>query len=177
VLHTTAVVQRGRGTIVVDQLCWDTEERNGRKAARYASSLLEALGAPFLSRCGVAVPCGQMAPDPGVTLFSREGGIATLAANGTIRTRIQVARTATYIVELVASGTQVEDVYPLVEVGVDGRKAGAIQLLQAGWSAYRLELELARGQHELALSFVNDACIPGVADRNLQMDKVVFYLR
>jgi hypothetical protein len=96
-------------------------------------------------------------------------------ANGTIRTRIQVAQTAAYTLELVASGTQVEDVYPLVDVQVDGRKVGSLQLTQAGWRAYPLVLELTRGSHELALAFVNDRMIPGVADRNVQMDKVVFY--
>jgi len=174
---TTAVAQRGRGMIVIDELCWDTEQRNHRKATRYTSSLLEALGAPFTSRCGVAVQCEQMTPDPGVTLFSRDGGYATLAANGTFRTRIQAAATAAYTMELVASGTQVTNVYPLVDVQIDGRKIGSIQLTQTGWRAYPLALELTQGPHELALAFVNDACIPGVADRNLQMDKVVFYRR
>ena len=42
---TTAVVQRGRGSIVSDQLRWDSEQRNTRKAARSAGSLLAALGA------------------------------------------------------------------------------------------------------------------------------------
>jgi hypothetical protein len=60
---------------------------------------------------------------------------------------------------------------------MDGRKTGSIQLTQAGWRAYPLAVELTQGPHELALAFINDACIPGVADRNLQMDKVVFYRR
>jgi hypothetical protein len=172
---TTAVVQRGRGMVVIDQLRWDTEQRNSRRAARYASALLSALGAEFVIRHGVTIECEQMTPDPKLTQFQKQGGHAALASSGTIRTQIQVAATGPYTMELVAAGSQAEDVYPLVDVLLDGRKVGSIQLTQGGWRAYTLELVLTQGTHELGLAFVNDRYIPGVADRNVQMDKVVFY--
>ncbi len=172
---TTAVAQRGRGMVVIDLLRWDTEQRNSRKAARFASSLLAALGAECVARHGVTIECEQMTPDAKLTQFRRQGGCAVFGANGAIRTRIEVAQKAIYTMELIAAGSQVEGVYPLVDVHLDGRKVGSIQLSQDGLRAYPLELNLTQGAHELGLVFVNDRYIPGVADRNVQMDKVVFY--
>ena len=77
-----AAVRCGKGTLVIDQLRWDTEERNARKAARYACSLLTALGAQFSSRLGVAVECEQMTPQPGMPHFHNRGTYASIACSG-----------------------------------------------------------------------------------------------
>jgi hypothetical protein len=37
-----------------------------------------------------------------------------------------------------------------------------------------MDIKLTEGTHELRLTFINDLYIPGVADRNVQLDKVVF---
>lgn len=169
-----AVVRRGKGVLVIDRLRWDTEEANARKAARHACSLLTALGGDFRPRPSVAVECERMTPQPGLPHFRNAGTFVSLACNGWIKTTIQVAAAGRYTVEVVAGGTECEGVYPLVEVRLDGRKVGQVQLTGGSWRPYALGVELPEGEHELTLAFVNDKSIPGVSDRNLMLDKVLF---
>ncbi len=42
------------------------------------------------------------------------------------------------------------------------------------WRPYPLSVDLSEGDHELTLTFVNDRSVPGVSDRNLVLDKVLF---
>ena len=102
------------------------------------------------------------------------GGIAYMGCNGYIKTTIQVAQSKRYTMELLASGDASEGVCPLVEVHVDGDKLGEIQLTTEGWRAYPLVVELEEGEHEFSLQFVNDHASPR-GDRNLRLDKAVFY--
>jgi len=169
-----AVVPYGKGNIVLDQVRWDTEERNTRKAARYACSLLTALGGDFDSQLGVTVECENMESQPNRPQTRYRSSFVSIASEGYLCTRIQVAETGDYQMELVASGTQAENIYPQVEVHLDGRKVGTIQLVHSGWRPYPMDIKLTEGAHELRLTFVNDLYIPGIADRNVQLDKVVF---
>ena len=162
------------GRVVLDNLRWDTEPANGRKAARYACSLLTALGADFTLRSGVSIECEQMTPQPGAPWFDNSGGIVSMGSNAYIKTKINVAESRTYEMELVAAGDDSEGVGPLVEVHIDGQKVDAIQLTIEDWRAYPLQLELQQGQHEFMLKFVNDHASPS-GDRNLRLDKVSFY--
>jgi len=170
-----AAVPCEKGRIVLDQIRWDTEERNTRKAARYACSLLTALGGSFDSQLGVAIECENMESQPNRPQTRFLSSFVSMASEGYIRTRIQVAETGDYRMELVASGTQAENVYPQVEVHLDGQKVGTIQLVHSGWHPYSVSLKLKEGNHDLRLTFINDLYIPGVADRNVQLDKVVFF--
>jgi hypothetical protein len=169
-----AAIQRGRGLVLLDQLRWDTEEANGRKAARLASSLLTELGGDFAPRLGTTIRCNQMEPQPDMPFFNNQGGSAALACNGYVKTPLEVAETGRYSLELVASGTPAQGVYPLVEVQLDGRKCGQISLTAGSWRSYFLNLELTAGGHELRLAFVNDANLGG-EDRNLLLDKITFF--
>jgi len=170
-----AVARRGKGLLVIDELRWDTEEANARKAARYISSLLTALGGDFTSRPSAAIECETMTPQPDMPHFSVQGSFVSLACSGWVKAPIQVAAAGRYTMEIVAGGSQCEGIYPLVEARVDGAKVGEVQLTGGGWRPYPLAVALAEGPHELALAFTNDKNIPGVSDRNLKLDKVIFY--
>jgi len=115
-----------------------------------------------------------MTPQPGMPFFRNRGGQAAMACNGYVKTPIQVAAAGRYTMELVASGTPAAGVYPLVEIALDGKKAGQVQLTSGAWRSYFLDLDLPAGQHELRLSFVNDLNAAG-EDRNVMLDKVVFF--
>jgi hypothetical protein len=169
-----AAVRRGSGTLVVDQLRWDTEEANARKAARYAGSLLSALGADFSPRLGVTVECEGMTPQPDMPHYQAYSTYASMACSGHIRTPIQVGKSGRYTLRVVAAGSSAGGVYPIVAVEIDGKPAGRIELSTGNWRPYLLEADLAEGPHELSLKFTNDANIGG-EDRNLRLDKVVFY--
>lgn len=168
------MVRRGKGRMVFDRLRWDTEVDNGQKAARYACSLLTSLGADFTPRPSVTLQCEQMTPEPGMNYYDSRGGVAYMGCNGYIKTDIDVAHTARYRIEVLASGDDSDGICPLVELHVDGRKVGQIQLTTEGWRSYPLELQLTEGQHEFSLHFVNDYSSP-TGDRNLRLDKVEFY--
>lgn len=93
---------------------------------------------------------------------------------GYVKTPIEVAAAGQYTMEIVASGTKAAEVYPLVEVRIDGRPVGQVQLTSDAWRPYLVDVELAPGPHELALAFTNDYNRDG-EDRNLMLDKAVFY--
>ena len=160
--------------IVIDLVRWDTEGHNTRKAARLASSLLTASGGDFCPRQGTTIQCSTMTPQPGMPFFSSLGGRATLGCNGYVETPVQVAAAGRYAMELVASGTPAAGVYPLVEVALDGKKIGQIQLTGGTWRSYGLDVDLPTGNHALRLTFLNDLNVNG-EDRNLMLDKVTFY--
>jgi len=169
-----ALLRRERGTVLIDQLRWDTEERNARKAARYASTLLAALGGDFADRPSWAIECETMSPQPDMPWFSRQGSTANFGCNGWIKTPIEVAAAGRYTMEVVAGGTPCQGAYPHIEVRIDGKKAGEVQLTGGGLRPYPVAIELPAGKHELALAFTNDLNVGG-EDRNLTLDKVVFY--
>ena len=171
-----AAVSHGQGNLLVDLLRWDTEARNGRKAARYACSLLTALGGDFTPRPGVAVECEAMTPQPGMPHFQHRGSYVSLACNGWIESPVRVAVAGPYTAEVLASGSAVQGEYPLVELRVDGAAVGQVQLQGDGWRTYPLDVNLAEGEHRLALAFVNDLQRDG-EDRNVMLDRVTFYRR
>ncbi len=169
-----ATQTRGAGSVVFDRIRWDTEKDNGRKATRYACSLLTAMGADFTPRSAVTIECEQMTPQPDMNHFHTEGGTAYMGCNGFLSTTIQVAKSKQYSIDIVASGDASEGVCPLVEIHLDGQKVDEVQLTTEGWRAYPLVLPLKKGRHEFSLKFVNDYSSPS-GDRNLRLDQVVFY--
>jgi len=170
-----AVARSGRGHVILDQLKWDTEQRNARKAARYVCSLLSALGADFTPRPGVAIECEAMTPKPDMPWYRNHGTWVYMGSNGHIKGPIEVAAAGRYTMEVVAGGMACEDVFPHIEAAIDGRKVGEVQLTGGGWRPYPLAVKLTEGAHVLTLTFTNDKHVPGVGDVNLHLDKVVFY--
>ncbi len=164
----------GKGLLVIDQLRWDTEERNARKAARYASTLLAGLGGDFADRPSWAIECETMTPQPDMGWFHADNTAARFGCSGWIKTPIEVAAAGRYTMEVVAGGTPCQGVYPHVEISVDGKKAAEVQLTTGGLRPYPVAIELPEGKHELSLAFTNDLNVGG-EDRNLTLDKVVFY--
>ena len=115
-----------------------------------------------------------MTPQPGIPHYQAHPTCALMACTGYIRTPIQVATTGHYTLRVVASGSSAGGTYPIVAVQIDREPVGQIELATGNRRPYLLEADLAEGTHELSLKFTNDANIGG-EDRNLRLDKVVFY--
>jgi hypothetical protein len=164
----------GQGTILFDRLRWDTEKDNSRKAARYACSLLTALEADFMPRSAVTIECEQMTPQADIKYHRTDGSTAYMGCNGYIKTTIQVAETRRYTGEVTAAGDASENICPLIEIRLDGKKLAQVQLTTEGWRSYPLNLDLPQGKHELSIWFLNDHSSP-TGDRNLRLDKLVVY--
>lgn len=169
-----AVSRVGKGIVVWDQITWDTEEANSRKASRLAGSLLTALGAESDSQLGAIIEAERMTPQPGVPHFSNAGTFASMACSGYISSPLRAARAGRYRIDVVASGSSAAGVYPEIGVLVDGRSAGTIHLVASNWRTYSLPMDLQAGDHELRLAFTNDFS-GGGEDRNLSLDRVTIY--
>ncbi len=170
----TVVERLGQGVVVFDRVRWDTEQSNSRKAARYAGSLLTALGADFRPKSAVTLECEQMTPQAEMPHYDTDGSTAYMGSGGYIGTMIEVAESKRYTAELVASGDDSEGICPLVEIRLDGQAVGEVQLTTEAWRSYLLELDLPKGKHELSLWFMNDHYAPS-GDRNLRLDKLLIY--
>lgn len=170
--YATAVMQHGAGMLVLDQLKWDEQPHSSKRATRYALAVLAVLDADFPLRNVTSIRCADMEPEPGLQHYHNAGSHVVLGTNGHIRMEIDVARAGWYGLELVARGTQAEDVYPEVQICIDGKAASEVQLSGEGWRTYLCRVKLRAGKRELSLAFTNDKHIPGVADRNLWLDQV-----
>ncbi len=166
---------RGKGAYVLDEINWEAEQANGRKAARFICGVLTALGARFRSETGTTLPAASMDPQPGMPWFSKEGGAAHFGASGYVETEVEIARAGRYRAEIVAGGTPAQNEYAIVEVLIDGQKLGQVQLTTGNPSSYFLDLDLPAGVHKLRLAYPNDLYLPPNEDRNLVLEKIIFY--
>jgi len=112
-----------------------------------------------------------MEPDPKMPHFTRSGGAANLAAGGYIQGRITCLSSGRYVFRLVARGTALDDIYPIVALQVDGAHIADVQLTSAGWRTYPVPVELGEGEHEITLLYTNDEYRPP-EDRNLSVDRI-----
>lgn len=169
-----AVIKAGEGRIVVDNINWETAGRNTRKAARYISGLLTGLGAAFETTAATVLEAEAFEHDLTMNWYRTEGDAAYLGDSGYIVRNVECAQSGRYVFNVVASGTPVKDIYPIIAVEIDGKHVGEIELKSEGWRAYPLEVELAEGVREIKLIFTNDEWDPP-DDRNLKIDKVEVY--
>ena len=156
----------GKGCVVLDEIAWSTETYNTRKAIQYAQGLLAALGADFEDTRGEVIGPQDMIEDKDMAHFNRMSDRVCLFSSGYVSTKAVFATGGKYTFELVACGTMLDKVYPIVNVQLDGRFVGAIELKSNGWRPYTLVTEVSQGEHEIKLVFANDAYRPP-EDRNL----------
>ncbi len=116
-----------------------------------------------------------MEPEEGMPHFAKRGGMAYFGSNGYVETEVEVARAGRYRIEIIAGGSQAQGIYPAVEAALGDSLLGEVQTTSAGPNSYFLQAELPAGVHNLRLSFTNDFYQPPGEDRNLVLDKVVFY--
>ncbi|MCY3018292.1 MAG: hypothetical protein NTW87_04570, partial [Planctomycetota bacterium] len=166
----------GKGCAVLDEIAWSTETRNTQKAMHYAQGLLTALGADFEDAWGCCLGPDDMVEDKKMVHFSRSAERVCLATSGYVTSKLTFATGAKYTFELVASGTPLNSIYPIVDVQLDGKLMGTIELKSDGWRPYTLDAEVSQGEHEIKLVFTNDEYRPP-EDRNLFIQQLVIYKR
>lgn len=169
-----AQIRRGRGFYLLDEVSWDTEEINATKAARYVTILLTEAGADFYWPGGVFIEAEDMQPDAGIAWFRREADAVYLGSQGTLRTTVECARTGEYIFEILGYSTPAEGQYGLLAVAIDGRPVGEVELKASTWQGFPLVVLLTQGEHEIAVSFINDLYKPP-QDRNVWLDRIQIY--
>ena len=75
---------------------------------------------------------------------------------------------ATLVLVTVLSQVWAGGADPNIRVDIDGKAAGNVSPTRDGWQTLRLDATVAKGEHEIALSFTNDFYDPP-ADRNLRI--------
>jgi hypothetical protein len=157
----------GAGFVLIDQVNWDREPTANHQAARYLSNLLTNLGCDFRGpMSGVTIASDKLVPLGKLRIFRGNDPLAYVGTNGTVTAGVRFAAAGRYELAVRAQGTPVEDVYPHLDVLLDGRRVGEMQLTGPGWQVLRLPFDATAGEHTLGLRFTNDLYRPP-ADRNL----------
>lgn len=163
----------GRGLWVIDQVGWDAPSQNEDKGARYLATMLTSLGCRFDHEAGQTVEARLMTVRDAQLWQETSEGIS-FATNGTLETDVEFASSGRYGLAVRAAGTPMAGVYPLIEVLLDGRRIGEVQLTSGNWRSYRLTLRASAGVHRLTLAYVNDAWQPP-EDRNLAVGRITIW--
>jgi len=163
----------GRGSVLVDQIRWDTEGRSKTRAMRAAVNLLTNLGVRMARPAeGTALEAEAMTPQPGLRCCYDRGTHIHLGTTGYLEGRVRFVVAGRCRFTLVAKGTKAGGAYPKVELFIDGLSIGTVDLLSDDWHRVSLEADVERGEHALRVKFTNDFYDPP-DDRNMQLDRVV----
>ncbi len=166
-----AVIERGGGRVIVDNINWDTTQTNSTKAARYICGLLTGLGAQFTQADATVIEAETFEPAPTMNWFRFDPGAAYLGDSGYIESNVRCAKAGAYVFNIVARGTSVAGIYPIIAVEINGEHVGDVELKTDGWRRYPIAVELDEGENGVRLTFTNDEWDPP-EDRNLSVDKI-----
>ena len=168
------------GTIV-DNVKWYRPDFSTPNALRYITDWLrDTLHTPFESPLSGLTISGS-AFELKTSLGGKDKyqtGTAHLGTNGSLAQQVDFGESGRYEFTLRADGTPVEDVYPHVNLRIDGKIVGEFQLTQRDRADYSLEADVEKGVHTVQLQFDNDKYIPSNdpnvpnQDRNLNVESL-----
>jgi hypothetical protein len=98
------------------------------------------------------------------------------ATTGTATYNVNLPPGENYVVQVLASGTPKDGVYPQVRVSLDNQSVGTIQLSGREAKTYTLSFSAKPGAHTLKIEFTNDES-SATEDRNLFVDKFTLGVR
>ncbi|MFN4180940.1 MAG: carbohydrate-binding domain-containing protein, partial [Armatimonadota bacterium] len=170
------VVPLGKGKLILCSIRWDEAGRNGRKAQRFISSLLTALGAKFRYHANISViEAEQMTPQPNLQWFRRETDHIYMGTNGYVEMTVKIVKSGRYRIGIWAKGTAMKGIYPIVSLELGDKTLGQVECKSDDWSVHFITAELPQGTYPLRLRFINDSYDPRLGeDRNLWVDKIEF---
>ena len=99
------------------------------------------------------------------TLSRAYGDQMWMATNDVAECEADIAEAGTYEFSFDAGGTPAAGVYPSLELRIDGRPAGTVQLKGKGPTTCRLRADVTAGRRRFGVAFTNDVCTP-TEDRN-----------
>lgn len=104
--------------------------------------------------------------------ISVEGNELGFFTRGLAEWEVEIPQSGIYNLGVVARGTQVAGVYPIVEVYFDGERVGVIYVGSEEKGTYVSSFPAKAGKHRLGLLFANDAWAPP-EDRNLWVESFI----
>ena len=167
----TVQIPYGSGTIVLDEISWESEAANQAKAERAASAIFTGLGVQMLPARGLRIEA-ELMKNVNISAYSANNGLVYASSNGRVETSINFTKSGNYDFELVASGTPAANVYPVVQVWINGISKASLQIKSRTLDRYRATLFIAAGTQKVALAFVNDYYAPP-EDRNAVFDSLL----
>ena len=84
------------------------------------------------------------------------GESARLYANVDLNFHAETGRVSSKSIFVAARGRPLDGVWPMLTLHVDRKYRGAFFVASRQWQVYRMDLDLAPGQHQFRLSYVND---------------------
>jgi hypothetical protein len=160
----------GRGKVVVDCIRWDTNERDAAKAKRYASALLQNLGAAWrtdLTPDPEWLPLQPFEPVERIPYFSNNGSEIVFYSGGAVAAPLRPLRAGRYAVVIRARSNDAGGEYAQVAVTVGDGLPVEGEIRSAQVRDFEVgELRLPAGEQRLTLRYTNDGTVGGV-DRNL----------
>ncbi len=169
--------------VTVDEVKWYAPECTTLLASLYITQILQNLyfDAPFLMN-GFFLNGSDFdqVRTTNSNLQKNEPNVLFIGTNGTVSKKLNFAQKGRFRFVLRASGTACEDVYPHINLRLDGQKIGEFQLMGTDRTNYVLEpdVEIPVGEHVLMLQFGNDLYVPSTdpnipnQDRNLQIESL-----
>ncbi len=166
-------IRLGRGQVLLDQVRWRDQRRCAASAARYVGGILTELGVQARPLTGTIVPANLMTiEDPDRLAHRAEDHISMHSHNG-VRAKLSVARAGRYVWSIRARGTAVDEVYPRLQLLIDGCSVGHIDVFGEMWFDHPLQVDLSVGKHVLTVRFINDKYRPP-EDRNVWIGRWLF---
>ncbi len=168
----------GKGQLTLSTITWSDEGPNSLRGQRYFAGLLTGLGATYAGgRAPEIVEVESLNPMRNFPLFETYQDYVQMNTNGYVQGEIEVVQAGTYRLGLLGRGTALNGVYPIIQILINGRVVGQIELKGGGWELHSLEVDLPAGRLNLRLSFINDEYSPATGeDRNALLDLVEFEL-
>ena len=100
-------------------------------------------------------------------------GEVAFYTKGKGRWRITLPESGNYLLGLVARGTPVGEIYPIVDVRLNGKSIGTLNIGSGENQLYSLPFRAEAGSHVLTVLFTNDKSEPP-EDRNLFVDRFMW---
>lgn len=102
--------------------------------------------------------------------------VATLATAGAMELRVRLDHPVERF-DLVASGTDLLGVHPIVLVTVEGGETWPVHVSSGTPAPFAVEIPLAAGSHAIRIEYINDSAVrigDATYDRNLTLHRIVF---
>lgn len=172
---------RANSGVIVDNVKWYKPDFPTDAALRYLTSVLrDAYDVSFrspLKELTIPGTLFELKTSLG-SLGKYQPGVANIGTNGTLTKTVEFGESGRYNFTLCADGTAVREIYPHLNLRIDGNRVGEFQLVRRERDRLTIEADVAAGPHSVQLQFDNDEYIPSNdpnvpnQDRNVNIESL-----
>lgn len=165
----------GKGELTLSAVEWDAAGANSVRGQRFFAGLLTGLGVTYAGGSApLSIEAESFTPMPNFPYFEIDEEYAFMATDGYIETPLRIIRAGKYRLGILAKGTPVNKIYPILQVELGDRVLGRTDII-GRWEMHDLYVELSEETSFLRISFINDEAFPEIGeDRNVWIDRIEF---